>query len=140
MLTTGMEIALHLELWMAADGEISLSHMRGLSDEAACMMAYFPELDSIEAESIAMLLFYAPEENRLAPGDAVPLVLGDTDFALHFLRCNEDQTYWEEYVMVMQDDIEIEVEEVYFEFEEPVAIFSAFDDFAKMEMAWFAAG
>lgn len=125
MLTTGMEIALHLESWMAADGEINLSDMRGLSDEAACMMAYFPELDSIEAESLAMLLYYAPEENRLAPADAVPMVLGDTDFALHFLRCSEDQTYWDQCLMAMDaEDTEIVEEHVYFD--ENV---SFFDDF-----------
>ena len=121
MLTIGMEIALHLELWMAADGEMSEMHQ--LSDEAACMMAYFPELDSIEAESLAMLLFYCPEENRIAPADAIPLVLGDTDFAFHFLRCNEDQTYWNQCLMVMDyDDGEIEVEETYFDYEEPYQI------------------
>lgn len=125
MLTTGMEIALHLELWMAADGEMNLSAMRGLSEEAACMMAYFPELDSIEAESLAMLLYYCPEENRIAPGDAVPLVLGDTDFSFHFLRCSEDQTYWDQYLMTM-DEGDTEIVEEYTYFDESVEFFAEF--------------
>ena len=95
-----MEIALHLELWMLEEGELSLAEMHSLSDEAACMMAYFPEIDSIEAESLAMLLFYCNKDNRIAPADAIPLVLGDTDFAWHFLRCSEDQNYWDRYLMV----------------------------------------
>lgn len=123
MTTIGLEIAHHLEQWLIAEGE--LDPLTDLSDEAACMLAYFPEMDSIEAEALSLLLFYAPADHRMAPADAVPLVLGDTDFALHFLRCSEDQAYFDKYIESMSAEDEefvIEMDDVYFDYDDAVVI------------------
>lgn len=124
MQTLGMEIADRLEQWMADDGEFDGCDSTHLDDEAACMMAYFSEMNATEAMALSFLLYYAPVENRMAPADAVPLVLGDTDFAFHFLRCSEDMAYFDAWVDARdtENEIEIEVEETYFEYEEPYLI------------------
>ncbi|RLC12709.1 MAG: hypothetical protein DRI24_17050 [Deltaproteobacteria bacterium] len=115
-MNVGIEIANRLEAWMLEEGDISLSDVKDISDEAACLMHYFPEVDSTEAEALSFLLYYAPVENRMSPTDAIPLVFDSPEFSSHLIKCCEEQTYWDGYVGRLDTyNDTIRVEETYFE-------------------------